>query len=417
VLDLVVSGGRVDGVVTDVGVSDGVIAALEPGLDGARRVDAAGLHVFPGGLDPHVHFNEPGRTHWEGLRTGSASLAAGGFSAFFDMPLNSTPPVIDGAAFDRKLAAARRESCVDFGLWGGLVPGAALEELAERGVIGLKAFMSDPGIPDFARADDVTLHEGMRVAAALGLVVAVHAENDALTRRSGGPSARDWLDSRPVVAELEAISRAITFAADTGCALHVVHVSSAAGVDLVTDARRRGVDVSCETCAHYLFLTADDVERLGPVAKCAPPIRDRAEQAALWARVGAVDFVTSDHSPSPPELKAGTFGEAWGGIAGGQSTLELLAGACAPEEAARLVTGAAARFGIAGKGALAVGADADLALVDLGARYTLTADDLRSRHRLSPYVGRELRARVVRTFVRGQDPAPGLGRLLTPTIR
>ncbi len=281
-LDLVVRGGLVvtpGGIVrADVGVGDGVIAEVAPDLEGARVIDAVGLHVFPGGLDPHVHFNEPGRTHWEGIKTGSAALAAGGFSAYFDMPLNSTPPVTDGAAFDAKLEAAVRDSSVDFGLWGALVPGAALEELAERGVIGFKAFMSNSGIEDFARADDVTLYEGMATAARLGRLVAVHAENDALTARTLGPTVRDWMNSRPVVAELEAISRAITFAADTGCALHIVHVSSGAGVGLVTEARARGVDVTCETCPHYLFLTPEQVEQIGPVAKCAPPIRDAEDQ-------------------------------------------------------------------------------------------------------------------------------------------
>ncbi len=259
----------------------------------------------------------------------------------------------------------------------------------------------------------------MATAARLGLPVAVHAENDALTAHSRGPTVRDWMDSRPVVAELEAISRAITFAADTGCRLHIVHVSSGSGVGLVTDARRRGVDVTCETCPHYLFLGSEDVERLGAVAKCAPPIRDTDEQVGLWNRLlaGEIDFVTSDHSPSPPERKAGTFGEAWGGIAGGQSTFELLLGAFAPEHVVPWVTRAAQRFGIAGKGALEVGADADLALVDMAASYTLSAEDLRSRHRLSPYIGRTMHARVVRTLVRGQDPAPGVGRLLTPTLR
>lgn len=423
-LDLVVRGGCVvtpDGVRdVDVGVADGVITAIEPELSGgAREIDARGLHVLPAGLDPHVHFNEPGRTHWEGLRTGSAALAAGGFSAFFDMPLNSTPPVVDGAAFDAKLEAATRESSVDFGLWGGLVPGAGVEELAARGVIGFKAFMSNSGIADFPHADDVTLYEGMAVAAELGLPVAVHAENDALTARLRGPSVRDWMASRPVVAELEAIGRAITYAEATGCALHVVHVSSGSGVALVTGARARGVDVTCETCPHYLFLTPEDVEALGPVAKCAPPIRDAPEQDALWERLwhGEVDFVTSDHSPSSPELKAGAFGEAWGGIAGAQSTLELLLGAFAVDDAARLTTGAAARFRIGGKGAIEPGADADLALVDLGAPYTLQAADLRYRHPVSPYVGRRLQARVRRTLVRGLDPAPGVGRLLRPTIR
>jgi len=424
VLDLVVRGGHVitpAGVArVDVGVADGVITAVEAELPGgAREIDAAGLHVLPAGLDPHVHFNEPGRTHWEGIKTGSAALAAGGFSAFFDMPLNSTPPTVDGAAFDAKLAAARHDSSVDFGLWGGLVPGARLEELAARGVIGFKAFMSNSGIEDFAHADDVTLYEGMAVAAQLGLPVAVHAENDALTARSRGDSVRGWMDSRPVVAELEAIGRAITFAEATGCALHIVHVSSGSGVALVTAARARGVDVTCETCPHYLFLTPEDVEALGPVAKCAPPIRDAPEQDALWDRLraGELDFVASDHSPSSPELKAGEFGDAWGGISGAQSTLELLLGAFAVEDASRLTTGAAARFGIAGKGVIEPGADADLALVDLDVEYTLRTEDLRYRHRVSPYVGRTLEARVVRTLIRGADPAPGMGRLLTPTIR
>lgn len=423
-LDLVVRGGRVvtpAGVVdADVGIGDGVIAAVEPELPGAARaIDAAGLHVLPAGLDPHVHFNEPGRTHWEGIKTGSAALAAGGFSAYFDMPLNSMPPTADGAAFDAKLAAARRDSSVDFGLWGALVPGARLEELAERGVIGLKAFMSHPGTEDFQRADDVTLYEGMAAAARLGLLVAVHAENDDLTARALGPSVRDWMDSRPLIAELEAITRAITFAEHTGCGLHIVHVSSGSGVALVTAARARGVDVTCETCPHYLFLTPADVESIGPVAKCAPPIRDADEQEALWARLraGEIDFVTSDHSPSAPELKEGTFGAAWGGVAGAQTTYELLLGALEPTAAAHLVTNAAGRFGIAGKGAVEPGTDADLALVDLGAAYTLAAGDLRYRHPLSPYVGRRLEARVVRTLVRGQDPAPGVGKLLRPTIR
>ena len=419
---LIVRGGSVvtpGGVVrADVGIVDGAIAAVEPDLAGATaEIDARGLHVFPGGLDPHVHFNEPGRTHWEGLRTGSAALAAGGFTAFFDMPLNSTPPTTDGAAFDAKLAAARRESCLDFGLWGGLVPGARLEELAERGVIGFKAFMSHPGTEDYARADDATLYDGMATAARLGRLVAVHAENDALTARLRGPSARDHLASRPLVAELEAIGRAIAFAEDTGCSLHIVHVSCGRGVALVTAARARGVDVTCETCPHYLVLSSDDVEALGAVAKCAPPIRERAEQSALWERLraGEVDFVTSDHSPSSPELKAGAFGDAWGGIAGGQSTLELLLGELAPETLARLLAdAAAARFGIVRKGRVAVGFDADLALVALDSPYTLRAEDLRSRHKLSPYVGRAMVGRVVRTLLRGRDPAPGAGSLLTP---
>jgi allantoinase len=423
VFDLIVRQGIVDGRHVDIGVTDGRIAAVADELSGARHeLYAGGQHVLPGGLDPHVHFNEPGRTEWEGIATGSAALATGGYTAFFDMPLNSSPPVVDGAAFDAKLAAARASSCVDFGLWGGLVPGHLdrLEELAERGVVGLKAFMSNSGIEEFAHVDDVTLYEGMAIAARLGLIVAVHAENDALTAQSFGPTAGDWLASRPVVAELEAISRAILFASETDCALHVVHISSGRGVALIAAARAAGVDVTCETCPHYLLLTPEDVEALGAVAKCAPPVRDATEQLELWRRLrlGEVDMVTSDHSPCEPALKAGTFGDAWGGIASCQSTRELLLlGELDPDFVGALTaTAPAERFGIAGKGRIAVGYDADLALVDPHAPYTLAAGDLRYRHQLSPYVGRTFTARVTRTLLRGAAPAAGAGRLLTPTI-
>jgi allantoinase len=432
--DLVVRGGTLVGVGrADLAVLDGAIAAIGPELAGgaARELDARGLHVLPGGLDPHVHFNEPGRTDWEGFATGTAALAAGGMTACFDMPLNSTPPTVDGAAFDAKVAAARVAARVDYGLWGGLVAGRLdrLEELAERGVVGFKAFMSASGIADFPAADDLTLLEGMAEAARLGLPVAVHAENDALTSglaaralAAGRGSARDFAESRPLLAELDAVARAIGFASATGCALHVVHVSSGSGVGLVAQARAGGVDVTCETCPHYLVLGEADVEAIGAAAKCAPPVRDEPERAALWERMADVAFVASDHSPSPPELKAGSFFAAWGGIAGCQTTLPVLLGErrLALEEIVRLLcVGAAERFRIPGRGRLEVGADADLALVDLAADHVLAADDLRYRHPVSAWVGRRLRARVVGTLLRGADPlsGPPAGRLLKPVER
>jgi allantoinase len=429
--DLVVRGGTVvtpsGPVAADIGVLDGAIAAIAPELEGAtRELDAQGLHVFPAGFDPHVHFNEPGRTHWEGLETGTAALAAGGFTAFFDMPLNSSPPTTDGAAFDAKLAAARAAARVDYGFWGGLVPGNLdhLEELAERGVIGFKAFMSNSGIDEFRHADDVTLYEGMAICARLGRLVAVHAENDALTARPHGSDARAFMASRPIVAEVEAIGRAIAFAEDSGCALHIVHVSSARGVELVAEARTRGVDVTCETCPHYLWLSQQDVETIGAAAKCAPPVRADAERERLWRLVsgGAVDMLSSDHSPSSPELKAGSFAGAWGGIAGCQTTLTLLLseGDLPLEAAARLTSGGAAqRFGLPGKGRLEVGTDADLALIDLAGEHTLAAEDLQYRHRISPWIGRRLRARVTRTLLRGAEAWPeplAAPRLLTPSL-
>ena len=301
----------------------------------------------------------------------------------------------------------RAAAVVDFALWGGLVGGDLdrLDELAERGVVGFKAFMCDSGIDDFPAADDDTLHAGMAQAAALGLPVAVHAERPARLRAPDGSDWRAWVASRPVDAELEAIETAIAIAHDTGCSLHVVHVSTAAGVALVAGAE----GVSCETCPHYLTLSEDDLESLGTRAKCAPPLRSRAEVEALWREVeaGHVDLVASDHSPCPPEMKAGDFIAAWGGIAGAQATLGILLERLAPERVAALTaTHPAERFKLP-KGRLEPGADADLVLVDLRDRH---APKLLDRHRLSPYAGRPL-PRIVRAWVRG---GADRGRLITP---
>src|SRR5271170_172597 len=190
----------------DIAIEDGKIIAIGPDLPGAREeIDACGLHVFPGLIDVHLHFNEPGRTEWEGAATGSCALAAGGGTLFFDMPLNSTPCTVNADAFDRKHAALAESSITDFALWGGLIPGNVPEmaELAARGVVGFKAFLCDSGLPEFPRADDLTLFEGLREAARLGLPVAVHAESQELTQGDRS-SVKAFLASRPVIAELEA---------------------------------------------------------------------------------------------------------------------------------------------------------------------------------------------------------------------
>src|SRR3989441_6024973 len=430
----------------DLAVADEHIVTIAPALEGTskKEIDAAGLHIFPGVIDAHVHFNEPGRTQWEGFATGTAALAAGGTTTFFDMPLNAHPPTLDAESFDLKLKAAQAASLVDFALWGGLVPGnlAQLDELAERGVIGFKAFMSKSGIDDFQSVDDLTLYEGMMRATELGKIVAVHAESDQLTselaRRAiaqGRTGIRDYLTSRPIIAELEAIARAILFAQETGCPLHIVHVSSGRGIGMVAEARARGIDVSCETCTHYLVLTEDDVEELGAVAKCAPPLRPQTEQDALWQQLfdGNIPIVTSDHSPAPADMKTSPdFFKVWGGISGCQSLLQVLLTEGydrrqlpLPTIAAITAENIARRFGpLPGKGRLAIDADADLVLVDLSSSFTLQRSDLFYRLQQSPYAGRLLRGRIVRTLVRGNTifregkiiSAP-FGRLVRPLPR
>ncbi len=426
-LDLVIRDAKVvtsTGLLTaDIGIAEGKIAELgEYVPNGKETLDAEGLHIFPGVIDAHVHFNEPGRADWEGIATGSAAIAAGGGTMFFDMPLNSHPPTTTASFFKQKLAVAEKQSLVDFALWGGLVPQNLdkLEELAGCGVIGFKAFMSASGIHEFQSVDDTTLRKGMKKAAALKLPVAVHAESDkmtnelaqqAITKKKTG--IRDYLDSRPIKAELDAIRRAIAIAEETACCLHVVHVSSAAGVQLITDSRRKGFDITAETCPHYLTLTDKDVEKLGAVAKCAPPLRSAKEQKELWKEfmAGSITTIGSDHSPAPPDMKQSEdFFQVWGGISGAQHLLSLLitqghferkAGL---ELLARLTSAnVAKRFNLPKeKGDIAVGCDADLALVNLGTNFEVRAEALFYRHKQSPYVGQRLQGLVKRTFLRGQ---------------
>ena len=421
-LDLIVRGGRVvtpEGVrQADVAVDDGVIVSVEPELTETAQaeIDVSGLHVFPGFIDIHVHFNEPGRAEWEGLETGSSALAAGGGTLFADMPPNSDPPLLTAKDFLAKREAAEAFSATDFAFWGGLTPDNVehLPELAEMGVIGFKAFMADSGIPEFKAADDLTLYQGMQLAARLGLPVAVHAESEAVTwgltetlRESGGTLPRDYLASRPVIAELEAINRALFLAEETGCDLHVVHVSSPKGVTLISEAKARGVSVTAETCPHYLHFTDEDLERLGAVLKCAPPLRNENERTALWQKVlgGEVDIIASDHSPAPPDLKErDDFFKVWGGIAGVQSTLQVLLTQELPLETVAALTAAnpAQRFSFEGKGRLEPSFDADLSLVDLNAKVTLQAEDLFSKHKLSPYLAQTFRGQVKQTLLRGR---------------
>ena len=402
----------------DISIEDGRITEVGVDLAGApEEIDARGLFVLPAMIDVHVHFNEPGRTHWEGAATGSRALAAGGGTLFFDMPLNSTPCCVNAREIDTKRAALETASITDFGLWGGLVPGSVREmaEMAARGVVGFKAFMCDSGLPEFPRADDATLYDGLTEAARLRLPVAVHAENEEITRglsrRMSGRNARDFLESRPVIAELEAIQRALLLASDTHAKLHIVHVSTGRGVVLAAEAWARGVDVSVETCPHYLWFTADDVERLGAVAKCAPPLRPAEDVAGLWDQLIArhIDIVASDHSPTEPAGKTGDFVSAWGGIAGVQSTLPVLIERgyhdrqVPLERIVALVAAAPARrFGIARKGALVQGHDADLTLIDPAQSFTLRKDDLHQRHKMSPYIGDTFRGTVRRTVRRGE---------------
>lgn len=423
-LDLIVRGGTLvtpGGVRrADLGITDGVITEIAEELTTPARKElgAAGRHLFPGVVDAHVHLNEPGRADWEGFTTGTRALAAGGATTFVDMPLNSSPPVLGAAELEAKRALGEQKSLLDFALWGGLTPVNLdrLDELAQAGAAGFKAFMSDSGLDEFPAADEATLRAGLEAARRHGLVVAVHAESYAQTRRlsaqaraGGARGVRDYLRTRPVEAELEAVALALALAGETGAALHLVHLSSGEAVALAAEARAQGVDVTAETCPHYLHFTDTDVERVGAALKCAPPLRPAAVQGELWARVlaGDVQIVGSDHSPAPPSMKTSDdFFELWGGVSGAQSTLNVLLtdghaqrGLGLAEVAALSALNPARRFGLAGKGALEVGMDADFALVALDEAFVL--EELHDRWRQNPYRGKTFRGRVEATYLRG----------------
>ena len=402
-----------------VEVRDGRIAAV--GAYGDAPAGALTLAddevLLPGLVDSHVHVNEPGRTEWEGFATATAAAAAGGVTTIVDMPLNSLPPTVDPEALAAKRAAAAGQVHVDVAFWGGAVPGnlGRLRALHDAGVAGVKCFLLDSGVPEFPPLDPGQLRAALaEVAAYDGLLIA-HCEDPATVRPApAGPDYGAFLRSRPPEAETRAVATLLDGARATGARVHVVHVSAAEVLPLLAGAVADGVRVTAETCPHYLTLAAEDVPAGATAVKCCPPVRGRANREALWGglRAGTLACVVSDHSPSPAGLKhldSGDFGAAWGGISSLQLALPLVwtgardRGLTLPDVVRWMAEGPARLAGLAGKGRIAVGADADL--VAFAPDETVVVDPARLRHRhpVSPYAGCTLRGVVRRTWVRGRE--------------
>lgn len=405
----------------DIAVKDGVICAIGSNLgEAVKTIDVQGDFIFPGGIDVHVHFNEPGNEEWEGFTTGSKLLAAGGVTTYFDMPLNANPPTINVEALQLKKQLADEKSIVTPYFWGGLVHNnvSQLEALAHEGVIGFKAFLSNSGFTPFAAVENDSLLQGMREIARLGKILALHAESNELTSflqqqkiAEGKLTAQDYAQSRPIVAEVEAVNRALYFAELTGCALHFVHISSAAAVASIQAAKLRGLDVSVETCPHYLWFNDQTLER-GVLAKCAPPLRSESEQKKLLDCLfaGQIDIIASDHSPCPPAMKDLTnqhFFQAWGGINGGQFTLLTLLTLCdqyniAYENVAKWLSDAPAkRFKLKKRGRLAVGYAADLTIITKQP-FTVTQENHYAKHKATIYEGETFNHTIVATYSNGR---------------
>jgi allantoinase len=377
-----------------VRVEDGRIISIGEGL---ADHDFGEMVIMPGLVDSHVHVNEPGRTEWEGFTTATRAAAAGGTTTIVDMPLNCVPPTTTIEALETKRTSARGAISVDVAFWGGIVPGSevSVDDLVDAGVCGFKAFLTDSGVPEFPPVTVGTLE-----ALDIEVPLLVHAEADDLLGEPG-PTYREYLASRPPQAESVAISRVSGL---TG-PVHILHVSSAEGVEAIAAGPRL---LSGETCPHYLTFTSEDVT--GVVFKCAPPIREPLHREALWDALmdGTLAMIVSDHSPAPPGLKRGDFATAWGGIAGLQLRLPLVwSGAVerglGPSSVAEWLSGAPAR--LAGlddrKGAIEVGRDGDLVVFDPDALITVTGSTLHHRHPVTPYEGMTLRGEVVATFLGG----------------
>lgn len=411
-------------------------------IEATQVIDLGGKVLLPGLVDDHVHFNEPGREDWEGYRTGSMASAAGGITTVLEMPLNATPPTINRELLDRKRQVVQSESVVDYGNWGGLVDNnlADLPGLHEGGVIGFKAFMSNSGV-DFERVDDDVLYAGLKLSGELGNLVGTHAENEYVTsylgnllRDSGRNDRAAWYESRPPASELEAIQRACYWAGVANGNLHIVHITIPDGIRAVADAKDRGIKVTSETCPHYLVFDHEDYEEIGPAAKCAPPIRSRQTVEEMWNLVleGKVETIASDHSPCLWEDKVPgmhNIWKAWGGISGVQTMLPAILTegvhkrGMRLQDVARMMAANPARiFGLyPQKGALEPGSDADFAVIDLEAEWTLSSEDLWYKNKHSAYIGHTFTGRVEQTFLRGKPiyqngkivVQPGYGKALS----
>lgn len=423
----------------DIGIKDGIIVCIEENMKeyGQEEYDASGQYIFPGMIDIHVHFSEPGREHWEGFETGTQMLAAGGCTTFFDMPLNGIPSTVNEEALLEKVKIGEEKSLIDFGLWGGLVPGNEedLKKLADGGVVGFKAFLSESGNEEFERVDDETLLNGMKKIASLQKILALHAESNTITsflkkekEQDGLYSADDYAETRPILAEVEAVERAILYSEITGCSLHFVHISSALAVEKIKEAKKRGLDITVETCPHYLLFNHHDLVEKGAVAKCAPPLRDEEEQRKLISLLIADEFdmISSDHSPSPYEMKdPNTYNlfQAWGGISGGQFSLLSMVELAITHEipfikiAKWTAESPAQRFGLQQKkGQIKVGLDADVAIISLKNMYTVRPHNYFAKHKESVYMGHTFPCEIVATVAKGKIVYKE-GRLYSNSIR
>ncbi|HEU4476932.1 MAG TPA: allantoinase AllB [Pyrinomonadaceae bacterium] len=413
-----------EGRIASVGSYDDVPAGCELIEAGDDSFVMAGL------VDTHVHVNEPGRTDWEGFATATRAAAAGGITTVVDMPLNSIPPTTSTAGLNKKLEAARSQCYVDVAFWGGVVPGntAELKSLHEAGVVGFKCFLIHSGVDEFPNVKEADLREALPELKRLNSLLIVHAEvpgpietagmQSCHTEQTGGDNCetayQTFLKSRPRASENEAVELMIRLAREFGARVHIVHHSSADALPLLAQAKKAGINITAETCPHYLTFAAEEVPEGATEFKCCPPIRERGNREQLWGALGdgTLDMIVSDHSPCPPELKlkdSGDFLQAWGGISSLQLRLPIVwtearRRGFSVHDVTRWLSSAPAKLvGLeARKGAIESGLDADLVIWNPSSQFKVEGGLLHHRHKITPYEGMTLSGVVEKTFLRGE---------------
>lgn len=404
-------------------VRDGVISDILKGLvntDHIPLIDVQDKILMAGVIDPHVHINEPGRTDWEGFDTATKAALAGGITSLIDMPLNASPVTTTLKAFEQKIEATKNQLHTNCGFWGGIIPGneKEIEPLIKKGVLGFKAFLTHSGIDEFPNVREKDLQKAMPIIAQYNLPLLVHCELSTSTQNSKfkiqNKNYQHYLVSRPKIWEDNAIAMMIKLCEKYNCRTHIVHLSSANSIDQIAKAKQKGLPLTVETAQHYLYFNAEDIPDGQTSYKCAPPIREKENNEKLWQALkdGIIDFVATDHSPAPAdmkELQTGNFMKAWGGISSIQFALPVLWTAakkhdCNLNEIAKWLCENPAQLinQQSSKGKIEKGYDADLIVWDPNKTFTVKENNIHHKHKITPYLNEELYGVVEQTYLAGE---------------
>lgn len=410
----------------DIAIKDEKIAAIlisGEKVKAEKIIDAEGKYVFPGAIDCHVHFNEPGYTWREDFRHGSSAAAVGGTTTVIDMPLQNTPPLIDREIFKAKKEAIEKNSVVDYAFWGGVIEGnlGEIKDLNEEGVVAFKSFIS-PTSPDYSSLNMGLVRDALKITKEIDSLIGFHCEDYSIIKneenkaiQEGRTTREDYLLSRPVIAELISTQNIIALARENDAKVHICHVSHPEVAEEIRKAQQSGVRITAETCSHYLVYTEDDLIKNGMLFKCAPPLRKKEARDKLWEYVidGTLSCIGSDHSPSTLEEKSeetnGAFG-AWGGISGVQSLMQVMFDQAVNKKglsptfiSKTLSYGPSKVFGLSDKkGKIECGYDADLVILDAEKEWEITNESLFYLNKISAFIGLKGKGTPIYTLIRGK---------------